>query len=108
MMIPFLSRQWYRIVQGASVAGFPVQLSLLVLNTYGIWKSGFTFYNIQLVPFLIVGIVIVFAIYFGTGFFGERVGFFKNVQDHMNRENNTDWADAYSKIKKIAAKLEVE
>jgi hypothetical protein len=95
-------------MQGAGTAGFFVSAFLLVFNTYGIWKASLAFYNIPLAPFVIVGLFSMVGVYWGAGFLIERIGLYKEMQSHMNREVNPEWVDAYSKIKKIADMLGVE
>jgi hypothetical protein len=75
---------------------------------YGIYRAFLTGYGLSFVTFLPIGLVLWITVYWGAGFFGDRLGLFREYQSHMNRENNPEWVDAYSKIRKIAEKMEVD
>jgi hypothetical protein len=79
-----------------------------VFNTYGIWKVSLQFYEIPLVPFVIAGLIGLALLYWGSGFFWERIGLYREFQSHSNTEVNPQWSETYLRVKKIADKLEVE
>jgi hypothetical protein len=107
-MITFIGRQYYRLMMGSGTTGLVVSAFFLVFNTYGIWKQSLQFYDIPLIPFVLVGLVGLASLYWGSGYFWERIGLYREYQSHANKEVNPEWVDAYSKIKQIAKKFEVE
>jgi hypothetical protein len=107
-MISFVGRQYYRLMMGSGTTGLIVSAFFLVFNTYGIWKQSLQFYSVPLVPFLIAGLAGLAALYWGSGFFFERIGLYREFQSHSNREINPEWVDAYAKITAIAKKMEIE
>ena len=107
-MISFIGRQWFRTTQGANLVGLPMNAILWLAAQYGIYSAFFHEIAIPFWIFLPVGVVVWGAMYWGAGFLGDTLGLFKQVQSHMNRENNIEWVDAYEKIKKIAEKMEVK
>lgn len=107
-IISFVGRQYYRLVMGAGTTGIVVSAFFLIFNTYGIWKQSLEGYSIPLVPFIVVGLIGLAVLYWGSGFFWERIGLYREFQSHANKEVNPEWVDAYSKIKAMAKKMEVE
>lgn len=107
-MISFIGRQYFRLQQGAGSIGLAVSALMWVVTIYGVWKESLRVYDIQLIPFAIIGFCLLFGVYWGWGFINEQMGLYREVQDHMNRENNPQWTDAYDKIKKMAEKMEIK
>ena len=103
----FLGRQYYRLVQGAGSGGMVVNAIFTVANTYGIYINFMRGWNIPILLFVPVGAATFLGVYWSTGFVLERIGFYREMQSHMNREINPEWTDAYDKIKKIAELLDV-
>ena len=106
-MIPFLGRNYYRLMQGAGTAGFFVSAFLLVFNTYGIWKASLSLYNVPLVPFVVVGLLSMVGVYWGAGFAVERLGIYREMQSFMNREVNPEWSDKPELFTRIEQKLDI-
>jgi len=95
-------------MMGSGTLGLGVSAFFLVLNTYGIWKQSLMFYNVPLVPFLCIGLFGMVMFYWCSGFLLERVGLYREFQNHSNQEVNPEWAEVYQRIKKIAKKMDVD
>lgn len=89
-------------MMGAGTIGFMVSILLLMFNTYGIWKQMLESYDIPPVPFVIVGCSGLAILYWFWGFAFERVGLYKEYQNHANSEVNPQWARAYKLIEMTA------
>jgi len=108
-MIPFLARQWFRVTQGSTLVGLPMNAVLWIAAQYGIYIAFFRDLNIPFWGFMPVALIGWLGLYWGGGgFLGDITGLFAEVQNHMNTENNPQWTDVYGLIKKMAEKMEVK
>ena len=103
----FIGRQYFRLQQGAGGIGLLVSAIMWVVTIYGVWKDSLRFYDIQLIPFAVIGFCFLFSVYWVWGFVNERIGLYREIQDHMNRENNPQWTDAYKMIREMHESMKV-
>jgi hypothetical protein len=100
-MIPFIGRQYYRLVQGSGTIGLGVSGFFLVFNTYGIWKESLQFYNIPLAPFVIAGLFGMVTMYWGGGYLMEHIGLYREYQSHANSEVNPQFETICKQVEEI-------
>jgi hypothetical protein len=97
----FIGRQYYRLVQGAGTVGLVVSAFFLAINTYGIWKTSLQFYNIPLIPFVVIGLALLVFVYWAGGFLLERMGLYREYQSHANKEVNPQFETLCSQVAAI-------
>jgi hypothetical protein len=104
--MPHIGRNWYRLLQGSSVAGLFVGAAFTIVNFFGIWKPTFEYYNIPLIPFMIIGFFAFVGIYWATGFTFQYFGVYKWMQSFMNNEVNPEWNAKCAQFDRIEKKLD--
>jgi hypothetical protein len=66
-MIPFLARQWFRVTQGSTLVGLPMNAVLWIAAQYGIYIAFFRDLNIPFWGFMPVALIGWLGLYWGGG-----------------------------------------